>query len=155
MSISDHQCTLLRQLVVATAKLTKALCVEYIGSAEDGLGRLYARQISAQSLSREARSLIYGSTHKEVDISGAHYEILRRTSGDTSLPPIMRLRDMISMDCQGRGDEFASFVKLLPLRLLNTGTEQVLSYVSNQGYHLSASPIAIFRTVEALRDIHT
>ena len=155
VGINDRQGTLLRQLLMATAKLTRALCVEYIGSAEDGLGRLCARQVSAQSLSREARSLIYGSTHREVDISGAHYEILRHTSGEASLPSIMRLRDMISLDCQGSGEEFASFVKLLPLRLLNTGTEQVLSYVTTQGYQLSASTIAVFRTVEALRDIHT
>ncbi len=62
---------------------------------------------------------------------------------------------MISADCQDSGEEFASFVKLLPLRLLNTGTEQVLSYVTNQGYTLSAATIAVFRTIEMLRDIHT
>ena len=44
-----RQLTLLRQLVTATSKLRKALCVEYIAAAEDGLGRLYARQVSARS----------------------------------------------------------------------------------------------------------
>ena len=39
-----RQPTLLRQLVTATSKLRKALCLEYIAAAEDGLGRLYARQ---------------------------------------------------------------------------------------------------------------
>ena len=73
-----RQLTLLRQLVTATGKLTKALCVGYIAAAEDGLRRLYARQVSAQSLSRDARCLLYGQTHKEIDMSGAHYEILRR-----------------------------------------------------------------------------
>ena len=68
-SHSGRQLTLLRQFVTATFKLTKALCVEYIAAAEDGLGRLYARQVSAQSLSREARCLLYGQTHKEVDMS--------------------------------------------------------------------------------------
>ena len=82
-----RQLTLLRQLVTATSKLSKALCVEYIAAGEDGLGRLYARQASAQSLSREARCLIYGRTHKEVDMSGVHYEILRRTAGEANLYP--------------------------------------------------------------------
>ena len=37
---------------------------------------LYARQISAQTLPRDLRLLVYGATHKEVDMSGAHYEPL-------------------------------------------------------------------------------
>ena len=37
--------------------LPKPLCVEYIGSAEDGLGRLYARQVRAQSLLWERRAV--------------------------------------------------------------------------------------------------
>ena len=151
---NGRQLTLLRQLVTATSKLSKALCVEYIAAAEDGLGRLYARQVSAQSLSREARCLIYGQTHKEVDMSGAHYEILRRTAGDTRLPTIQQLREMISADCQGSGEDFVCFVKLLPLRLLNTGAERALSYAKDKGYGLSASTAATFRDIEVLRDIH-
>ena len=150
-----RQLTLLRQLVTATSKLRKALCVEYIAAAEDGLGRLYARHVSAQSLSREARCLLYGRTRKEVDMSGAHYEILRRTAGEASLPTIQRLREMISADCQDSGDDFVSFVKLLPLRLLNTGADQTLSYVADKGYCLSARTAAIFRDIEVLRDSHT
>ena len=114
-SQGGRQLTLLRQLVTATCKLTKALCVEYIAAAEDGLGRLYARQTSAQSLSRDARCLLYGQTHKEIDMSGAHYEILRRVTGASFLPTIAQLRESITTDCQGRGDDFSSFVKLLPL----------------------------------------
>ena len=148
------QLTLLRQFVTATCKLTKALCVEYIAAAEDGLGRLYARQVSAQSLSRDARYLLYGQTHKEVDMSGAHYEILRRVAGASFLPTISQLREAINTDCQGSGDDFLSFVKLLPLRLLNTGAARTLSYAREQGYHLSDYTASIFREIETLRDIH-
>ena len=86
-SQGGRQLTLLRQLVTATQRLTKPLCGECIAAAEDGLGRLYPRQISAQSLPREARYLLYGQNHKEVDMSGAHYEILRRSAGVSQLPP--------------------------------------------------------------------
>ena len=135
-------------------QLTKALCVEYIAAAEDGLGRLYARQVSAQSLSHKARCLLYGQTHKEVDMSGAHYEILRRVAGASFLPTIQQLREAIDSDCQGSGDEFLSFVKLLPLRLLNTGAERALAYAKDQGYCLSAYTASLFREIETLRDIH-
>ena len=82
----SRQAALLRQLVTATQKLTKPLCVEYIAAAEDGMGRLYARQVSAQSLTREAHYILYGQSHKEVDMSGAHYELLRRCVGTLRLP---------------------------------------------------------------------
>ena len=81
----------------------------------------------------------------------------RHTAGDASLPTIQQLREMISTDCHGNGDEFASFVKLLPLRLMNTGpgADQTLSYVVGQRYSLSARAAALFRDIELLRDIHT
>ena len=94
-SQGNRQAALLRQLVTATQRLTKPLCVEYIAAAEDGMGRLYARQISAQSLTKEARYLLYGQNHKEVDMSGAHYELLRRCVGVSRLPPIAQLREAI------------------------------------------------------------
>ena len=46
------------------------MSVEYVTPANDGRGRLYARQIGAQSLPRQLRLLIDGDTHKEVDMSG-------------------------------------------------------------------------------------
>ena len=154
-SVPDHERTQLRQLAVATARMTQPLCVEYIGAAEDGLGRLYSLQISAQQLSREARCLVYGQSHKEIDISGAHYETIRRTSGNEALPPITQFRAMIRADCQSEGEEVESFIKLFPLRLLGTHTEHVLTYAFSQGYTLSSKTVAVFRVVEAMRDIVT
>ena len=153
-SHSGRHLNLLRQFVTATAKLTKALCVEYIAAAEDGLGRLYARQVSAQSLPREARYLLFGQTHKEVDMSGAHYEILRRVAGATHLPPIQQLRETIRAGCHDAGGDSLSFIKLLPLRLLNTGAERTLQYAKDNGYTLSAYAVSLLREIEALRDIY-
>ena len=62
-------------------------CVEYVTPASDAKGRLYARHTSAQNLPRDLRLLLYGGTHKEVDISGAHYELIRALCASTTLPP--------------------------------------------------------------------
>ena len=66
-----------KAIALATKKGSTMMSVEYVTPANDGRGRLYARQIGAQSLPRQLRLLIYGETHKEVDISGAHYELTR------------------------------------------------------------------------------
>ena len=82
----------LRQIAVATARCTKSFCVEYIASHQDGMGRLYTQQASGQQLPKVVRKLVYGRSHKEVDMSGAHYEIIRRLVRSDSLPPIKELR---------------------------------------------------------------
>ena len=64
--------TTIKAIALATKKGSTAMSVEYVATASDGRGRLYARQIGAQSLPRNLRLLMYGSTHKEVDMSGAH-----------------------------------------------------------------------------------
>ena len=66
----------IRSLALATRNVTTPLTVEYLTPANDASGRLYATQISAQKLPRELRLLIYGRTHKEVDLTGAHYELI-------------------------------------------------------------------------------
>ena len=133
-SQGSRQAALLRQLVTATQRLTKPLCVEYIAAAEDGMGRLYARQVSAQSLTREARYLLYGQNHKEVDMSGAHYELLRRCVGALRLPPIAQLREAIMAESQAIVQDPHAFAKHLPLRLLNTNASSTLAFAHEQGY---------------------
>ena len=132
-SQGSRQAALLRQLVTATQRLTKPLCVEYIAAAEDGMGRLYARQISAQSLTKEARYLLYGQNHKEVDMSGAHYELLRRCVGASRLPPIAQLREAIWAESQGIVQDPHAFAKHLPLRLLNTNAGSTLAFAQERG----------------------
>ncbi len=151
-SQGNRQTTLLRQLVTATQRLTKPLCVEYVAAAEDGMGRLYARQISAQSLAREARYLLYGQTHKEVDMSGAHYEILRRCVGASQIPPIAQLREAIRNDCRGAIQDSSAFAKLLPLRLLNTNVARTLAFAKEQGYIPAGHLTSLFWEIETLRN---
>ena len=125
----SRQLTLLRQLLgshvaAATGMFKKALCVEYVAAAQGGHGRLYARQVSAQSLSRDARCLLYGQSHKEIDMSGAHYEILRRSAGVPSLPDISYSERSLPMTVMVQVKILMPlFVKLLPIRLLNSGAD--------------------------------
>ena len=85
----------LSQIVLATQKLTKPMVVEYVASSVDGQGRVYARQVGAQQLPRDVRALVYGRTHKEVDMTGAH---TMRSSGDyPNRPPCL------ASHCYGTG----------------------------------------------------
>ena len=102
------------------------MSVEYVAPANDGRGRLYARQIGAQSLPRQLRLLFYGDTHKEVDISGAHYELTRALCKSQSLPSICVLRDWFKvlwtsrLACDTSGD-VGRAIKLFPIRVINCG----------------------------------
>ena len=60
-----------REIALATRQGQVPTSVEYLASSLDGEGRLYARHTCAQTLPRSLRLLLYGATHKEVDISGA------------------------------------------------------------------------------------
>ena len=93
---SDGKCAFaVKAIALATKKCTTAMSVEYIAAASDGKGRLYARQCGAQTLPRNLRLLLYGNTHKEVDMSGAHYELTRAICASKSLPPIKELRQWL------------------------------------------------------------
>ena len=71
----------IRNLALATRNVTTPLTVEYLTPANDASGRLYVTQIQA---------LIYGSTHKEVDLTGAHCTLIRAMTGSVTLPPSRR-----------------------------------------------------------------
>ena len=85
----------LAETAVSSQKGTKPLIVEYVSAAIDGEGRLYARHSSAQQLPRLIRAVLYGNSHKEVDISGAHCELIR-LGAKSNLLPIGPLRDGLS-----------------------------------------------------------
>ena len=82
-------------LLTATKSCAGPLVVEYVASAEDGSGRLYARQFAGQRVPRTLRLAAYGRGHKEVDMMGAHYEIIRRSISGCTLPPILQLRALL------------------------------------------------------------
>ena len=82
------------EMALAGHKGTKPLIVEYLSAALDGEGRLYARHSSAQQLTRTSAYNFF-ITHKEMDISGAHYELIR-LGAKSNLMPNRPLRDALS-----------------------------------------------------------
>ena len=149
----------IRNLALATRNVTTPLTVEYLTPANDASGRLYATQICAQRLPRELRLLIYGSTHKEVDLTGAHYELIRAMTGSVTLPPTRllrgRLREIWTGDHIAAPELSFDEVKMLPIRVINTGAAQALKHVTNKGLSLPPWIEAFAFDLEAARDIFT
>ena len=111
-------------LITSIRAHTSLLAVEYVASAEDGVGRLYARQVSAQRMPRLLRLAAYGSGHQEVDMTGAHYEIVRRSIEKCSLPPILKLRELLRSEWSRAGCvDFDEAIKLWPLCVINGGMQ--------------------------------
>ena len=127
------------EIAVSSQKGTKPLIVEYVSAAIDGEGRLYARHSSAQQLPRLIRAILYGNSHKEVDISGAHYELIR-LGAKSNLLPIGPLRDALSrsfsfdhppdLSCETIQND----VKLFPILVINTGSMAACNVMSSKGY---------------------
>ena len=65
--------------------------VEHIASAEDGCGRLYARQFAGQRVLRLVRLAAYSRGHQK-DMLGAYYEIICRSISECTLPAISQLQ---------------------------------------------------------------
>ena len=144
------------QIVLATQKLTKPMLVEYVSSSVDGYGRVYARQVGAQLLPRDVRAMIYGKTHKEVDMTGAHYEIPRRLSLSDTLPQVSDLRDLLrqvwgSASVASIEDE----VKRFPIRIINAGVRDTFHRASEIGLAITPEVEAIAHELETVRDVVT
>ena len=142
----------LSQIVLATQKLTKPMVVEYVASSVDGQGRVYARQVGAQQLPKDVRALVYGRTHKEVDMTGAHYEILRRVSQSTSLPCVTPLRDRLRQVWSHAGVEQ---LERFPIRVLNAGVQSTMQRAKTIGLAIPPDIEAIAYELEAVRDAVT
>ena len=143
----------LRQIAVATARCTKSFCVEYIASHQDGMGRLYSQQASGQQLPKVVRKLVYGRSHKEVDMSGAHYEIIRRLVRSDSLPPIKELRTRLYAAWSPHvSSEQEGEVKLFPMRVIDMGASLTISHYQGLGMHLPAPIVTIAYDLELARD---
>ena len=93
-------------------------------------GRYYAVGNAAQRLPRQVRLLLFGNSHWEIDISGAHYELMRpqcKTAAvHLGLPPIAQareyLREVLSTQIAEGDVEF--LVKTWPLVIINSATPQ-------------------------------
>ena len=93
-------------------------------------GRYYAVGNTAQRLPRQVRLLLFGSSHWEIDISGAHYELMRRhcktAAVHLELPPIAQARERIrdAISTQFAGGDVEPLVKTWPLVIINSATPQ-------------------------------
>ena len=117
----------IRSLALATRNVTIPLTVEYLTPANDASGRLYATQVCAQKLPRELRLLIYAITQKEVDLTGAHYELIRAMTGSVTLP----------------------------IRVINSGAARALKHVTDKGLGIPPWIEAFAVDLEAARDVFT
>ena len=102
------------------------MSVEYLAPSSDGKGRLYARQTCAQNLPRDLRLLLYGGSHKEVDISGAHYGLIRAVCASVTLPAVHQLRSWLRVAWAAQldsvsADTIIEEIKLFPIRIINSG----------------------------------
>ena len=150
----------IRAIALATKKGSTAMSVEYAAAASDGKGRLYARQIGAQSLPRKLRLLMYGNTHKEVDMSGADYELTCALCASQSLPTICALRDWLRnlwaprLACDTNGD-VGKAIKLFPVRVINSGATSALKHLHLLGLDTPAWISAFAFDLEAARSVTT
>ena len=146
----------LGQIVLATQKLTKPMLVEYLSSSVDGYGRVYARQVGAQLLPRDVRAMIYGKTHKEVDMTGAHYEILRRLSLSDTLPQVSDLRNLLRQVWENTSAaSVEEEVKRFPIRIINAGVRDTLRRAGEIGLAITPEIEAIAYELETVRDVIT
>ena len=131
------------EIALASQKGTKPMIVEYLSSAVDGEGRLYAKHSSAQQLPRLVRTIFYGKTHKEIDISGAHYELIR-LGAKSHLIPIGPLREALSRSFAENHpddptkDNIQKDVKIFPILVINTGSLAACSTMASKGYTIKS-----------------
>ena len=129
---------LLRDLALATQRLTHGHVVEYVAAATDGNGRLYAKQSCAQHLPKPVRAFVYAPTHQEVDMAGAHYELIRRYVNSNSLPHIDSLRaSLVEIWGEDMIVETENIIKMFPVRVINAGAPATLRFL--QKHHLAVA----------------
>ena len=135
-------------LITSIGAHTSLLAVEYVASAEDGVGRLYARQVSAQRMPRLLLAA-YGSGYQEVDMTGAHYEIVRRSIEKCSLPPIQKLRELLRSEWSRTGCvDFDETIKLWPLCVINGGMQAADDQLRRQ--QLVTTPVPMLLRMNSL-----
>ena len=91
---------------------------------------LWAQASQRKRLPRQVRLLLFGNSHWEIDISGAHYELMRRQCKSAAvhlgLPAIAQVREFLR---EALGTHIAvstveTVVKTWPLVILNSATPQ-------------------------------
>ena len=128
------------------------LTVGYKPSSSDGCGRFYAVGFAAQQLPRQVRLFLFGHSHCEIDISGAHYELTRRCCAHAgvhrSLAPIRKIREwlkavLVLPEQQVSPGEVDGLIKKWPLVIINSDSpREALAYLSRQLPRLAHPPPA-------------
>ena len=116
--------------IAAAVASSHCLSVGYKPTIDALGGRYYAVGNSAQRLPRQVRLLLFGNSHWEIDISGAHYELMRRQCKTAAvhleLPPIAQARESlrIAISTQLPEGDVEFLVKTWPLVIINSATPQ-------------------------------
>ena len=116
--------------IASAVAASHRLVVGYKPTVDALRGRYYAVGHTAQRLPRLVRLLLFGNSHWEIDISGAHYELMRRhcraAAVHSDLPPIMQARDHLreAISSQIAEGEVEQLVKTWPLVIINSATPQ-------------------------------
>ena len=106
------------------------LNVGYKPTVDSMGGRFYSVGNAAQRLPRQVRLLLFGNSHWEIDISGAHYELMRRqcraAEVHLSLLPITQMRSYLTraLRAQIAETDISLLVKTWPLVIINSATPQ-------------------------------
>ena len=151
LQLKSHANAVNEYLAIARSSHGK-LTVGYKPSSCDGRGRFYTVGSAAQQLPRQVRLLLFGHSHCEIDISGAHYELTRRCCAQAgvhgSLPPIREIREWLRTiltppEQQASPANFDGLIKKWPLVVINSDSpREALVYLSRQLPHLAHPPPA-------------
>ena len=148
----------LRSLVKGSHTLS-CLSIPYRPSAPDCRGRLYPSTVGAQKLPRSFRSLLFGSTHSEIDLVGSHYQLFQRLSSvylGVTLPSVLELHTLIRDDIRTLLPPLSSSLSRAPKDLLTILLNSPLEATINrfrQSQPVSAAMRSISRTKSPLSEV--
>ena len=130
------------------------LSVLYRPTSSDALGRLYCSPLGAQKLPKILRSLLFGRTHSEVDLTGSHYQFFSRLASSllqVSLPSIVALRTLLQEDMVATSSDFFAHhptaPKDLPTILLNSTLGDTVTHFNSLGYYPSNQVLVTLRAI--------
>ena len=156
VQVDEQTQRLLCNLALATQKLSRGHVVEYVAAATDGQGRLYAKQSCAQYLPESVRAFIYAQAHQEVDMAGAHYELIRRYVISSSLPHIDLLRTTLADIWEENacvGGE--NIIKMFPVRIINAGAPATLRFLQQHHFAVAGFVSAVALDLDAAKVVCT
>ena len=130
------------------------LSVLYRPTSTDSYGRLYCSPLGAQKLPKTLRSLLFGRTHYEVDLTGSHYQFFSRLAStllQLSLPSVVDFRALLREDMIATSSDFLTHhptaPKDLPTILLNSTLGDTITHFNSLGYYPSSQILAALRAI--------